>query len=234
MNIKQFETEELAASYAFDRIAANLDNGAKVFGLATGSTPLSLYRKLSQSSLDFSRTTSVNLDEYYGLAANHPQSYHQYMEQNLFQYKPFENSYLPNGTNLEVNSEIQRYNRILSEHPIDLQILGIGRNGHIGFNEPGSDFTAHTQLVNLTESTIQANQRFFESADQVPTKAYSMGIASIMAAKEIILLAFGTDKAQAVRDMIQGPVSEDLPASILQKHPNVTILLDKAAASLLN
>ena len=133
-----------------------------------------------------------------------------------------------------MEEETARYDQVLTEHPIDLQILGVGNNAHIGFNEPGSSFEATTRCVDLTDTTIQANKRFFESAEDVPTKAYSMGIKSIMDAKKIILLAFGENKAQAVKDMIEGPVTTDVPASILQEHPQVAVFLDKEAASLLN
>ena len=156
------------------------------------------------------------------------------MNKHLFSKKPFKETFIPNGLATDVEAEIARYNALLDEHPIDLQILGIGQNAHIGFNEPGSSRHTKTQLVDLAESTIQANARFFDSVEDVPTKAFSMGLASIMQSKRILLLAFGDSKAQAVKDMVEGPVSEDVPASLLQEHPNVTVYLDSAAASLLN
>ena len=155
------------------------------------------------------------------------------MQEQLFDQKPFKHSYLPDGTEQDIEKEIARYNSILTEHPIELQILGIGENAHIGFNEPGTPFDTQTQLVDLTASTIEANQRYFDRKEDVPTQAYSMGIASIMAAKQIILLAFGKNKAEAIRQTIEGPITTDVPASILQTHPNVTFVLDKDAASLL-
>nr|WP_277423386.1 glucosamine-6-phosphate deaminase [Vaginisenegalia massiliensis] len=226
-------SQEASQKVAERMIQAHDQENARVFGLATGSTPIELYQLLSQSAVDFSDSIAINLDEYYGLDQNHPQSYHTYMQNHLFRHKPFAHSYIPNGHNLDVDQEIQAYDQILKNHPIDLQLLGLGKNGHIGFNEPGSDFTSHTQLVNLTESTIQANQRFFNHNETVPTQAYSMGIASILAAKEIILLAFGEHKAQAVQAMVEGPVTPDLPASVLQTHPKVSLYLDEAAAHLL-
>ena len=146
----------------------------------------------------------------------------------LFNVKPFKKSYIPDGKKGE--EACAEYNQILKEHPIDLQILGLGQNGHIGFNEPGTPFTTPTHKVQLTKSTIEANKRFFDCVEDVPTEAYSMGIDSIMQAKSIILLAYGEKKADAVAKMIQGEITEDLPASILQKHPDVTIIIDEAAA----
>ena len=156
------------------------------------------------------------------------------MDKHLFSKKPFKETFIPNGLATDVEAELARYNALLDEHPIDLQILGIGQNAHIGFNEPGSSRETKTQLVDLTDSTIQANARFFDSVEDVPIQAFSMGLASIMQSKHILLLAFGESKAQAVKDMIEGPITEDVPASLLQEHPNVTVYLDSAAASLLN
>ena len=152
------------------------------------------------------------------------------MNQHLFSKKPFKESFVPDGMN-EADAEIKRYEKIIEEHPVDFQILGLGRNGHIGFNEPGTAFDSRTHKVALTESTIASNARFFDNEDDVPKFAYSMGIGTIMDAKAILLEAYGENKADAVQKMIEGPVTEDLPASILQQHPNVTIILDEAAAS---
>lgn len=233
MDIRIFDTEAAASQAAFELFKDTLKTGNETFGLATGSTPETLYALLSTSDLDFSQATAINLDEYLGLTADHPESYAYFMKEQLFNQKPFKSTFIPDGSNKDATQEIQRYNQVLADHPIDLQILGIGQNAHIGFNEPGSSFQAQTQLVNLTPSTIEANQRFFDSIDQVPKHAYSMGIKSIMQAKTILLLAFGHNKAEAVRAMIEGPVTEDVPASILQTHPNVKVYLDKEAAALL-
>lgn len=233
MQVKIFDTIDQASQYAFERIETALKQGATSFGLATGGTPEPLYQLLRQSDLDFSHAYAINLDEYYGLAADHPKSYATYMRQHLFDDKPFKATFIPDGSNPDVKAETQKYEAIIAQHPIDLQILGIGRNGHIGFNEPGTAFDSTTALVDLTPSTIQANQRYFPSADQVPTQAYSMGIGTIMKAKEIILLAFGEKKAQAIAQVVRGHVSLDNPATVLNHHPNVTLVLDKAAASLI-
>ncbi|GEP19225.1 glucosamine-6-phosphate deaminase [Pediococcus argentinicus] len=206
-------------------------NGAKVFGLATGSTPVTTYKEIVASDLDFSNDTSVNLDEYVGMSGDNEQSYRYFMQSHLFDFKPFKESFLPNGLAENPDEEVKRYDKVIDEHPIDLQILGIGRNGHIGFNEPGTSRDVTTHKVPLTQSTIDANARFFEREEDVPKFAYSMGLASIMKSKHIILEAFGAEKADAVKGMIEGPDTVDLPASILQNHPNVTVIIDEAAAS---
>lgn len=203
----------------------------KVMGLATGSTPLGLYKLIRESDLDFSHSTSVNLDEYVGLQPTDPQSYHYFMQEHLFSAKPFKESFFPDGANPDAAAVTKEYDQVLAQHPIDLQVLGIGQNGHIGFNEPGTSFDSHTHRVALTESTIAANARFFDNPDQVPRYAYTMGIASIMAAKRIILLAFGEEKAAAIQQTVNGPVTPAVPASILQRHPDVTLVLDEEAAS---
>ena len=234
MDIKIFDTAKEASKEVFHEFEQALANGATTFGLATGSTPEDLYAYITASDLDFSNATALNLDEYYGLPKDHPESYANFMNKHLFDKKPFKETFIPNGLATDVEGEIARYNALLDEHPIDLQILGIGQNAHIGFNEPGSSRETKTQLVDLTESTIQANARFFDSIEDVPTQAFSMGLASIMNSKHILLLAFGESKAQAVKDMIEGPVTPEVPASLLQEHPNVTVYLDAAAASKLS
>lgn len=234
MNVQVFDTAEQASQAALELFKESVKNGATTFGLATGSTPERLYQLLAESDLDFTDSISINLDEYYGLEADHPQSYHYYMNHHLFQHKPFKASYLPDGSNENSKEEVDRYNRLLEANPIDLQLLGLGANGHIGFNEPGTSFDSKTSLVELTDSTIQANKRFFDSIEEVPKQAYSMGLSSIMAAGKVVLLAFGESKAWAVKQMVEGPVTEDVPASILQNHSNVEILLDQQAAKDLN
>ncbi len=216
---------------AFELIKQAMANGAKVLGLATGSSPIPLYQDMVKSDLDFSQMTSINLDEYVGLAPDDPQSYHYFMNQHLFKSKPFKQSFIPNGLAKDPQAETARYDHVIESHPIDLQILGIGRNGHIAFNEPGSSFASKTRHVKLTENTIEANSRFFKDEAQVPHYAYCMGIASIMKSKQIILLAFGAQKAKAIKATIEGPISEQVPASVLQNHPDVTIICDDAAAS---
>ena len=216
---------------AFDLLKECLAAGAQTLGLATGSSPTALYQKMVESDLDFSKLYSVNLDEYVGLAPDHEQSYHAFMQEHLFNAKPFKESFLPDGMAENLEQAAKDYDDILSQHVIDLQILGIGSNGHIGFNEPGTSFDSQTHVVDLTDSTIEANSRFFTSRDQVPTKAISMGIASIMAAKKIIFFAYDDKKADAMVKMVNGPVTEEVPASVLQHHSDVTLILDEAAAA---
>ncbi|MDM8266727.1 glucosamine-6-phosphate deaminase [Limosilactobacillus pontis] len=231
MKIITAKTATEASARAFDIVNELMRRDQlQVMGLATGSTPLDLYKQICESNLDFSRCTSVNLDEYVGLKPTDPQSYHYFMQEHLFNAKPFKESFFPDGTNPDAGEVTRKYDRILAQHPIDLQILGIGRNGHIGFNEPGTLFDSHTHRVALTASTINANARFFENPDEVPRYAYTMGIASIMAAKRIILLAFGDAKAEAIRQTVNGPVTLEVPGSVLQRHPDVTVVLDEAAA----
>jgi len=208
-----------------------------VLGRATGSTPLGVYSLLAEyhaRGTDFSRLTTFNLDEYVGLAPDHPQSYHWYMRENFFSkvnIKP-DRIFIPNGMAEDLEAECLRYDELIKQAGgIDLQLLGIGSNGHIGFNEPGTEFGTTTHIVDLAESTIRDNARFFESIDQVPTRALSMGIKSIMQAKEVILMASGGSKADAVCAAVKGPVTTAVPASVLQLHPCVTFVVDQAAAS---
>lgn len=209
---------------------------ACVLGLATGATPIPLYRELIRREqaglMDFSRVRSVNLDEYKGLAPDHPQSYRRFMRENLFDHIniPADRSFLPDGTQTDSALECAQYDRIIEEHNgIDLQLLGIGRNAHIGFNEPDSCFACGTHQVTLTESTIAANTRFFENEAQVPRQAYSMGMQAIMQAKRVLLIASGADKAEAIRNSFFGPVTPQVPASILQLHRDVIVIADEAA-----
>ncbi|WP_414839636.1 glucosamine-6-phosphate deaminase [Carnobacterium sp. TMP28] len=217
---------------AFELIKEGMQQEAKVLGLATGSTPIALYNEMTESDLDFTDMTAINLDEYYGLSADNDQSYHYFMHEQLFAKKPFKETFVPDGL-ADEKTEPARYDKIIDEHPIDIQILGIGTNGHIGFNEPGTPFDSTTTKVSLTESTIESNKRNFETAEEVPRFAYSMGIKSILSAKKIILLAFGEEKAEAIKNTLNGPMTTDVPASALQQHPNVVVILDEAAAKLL-
>lgn len=233
VEILYVNSKEEGSQKGYEMIREALDNGAKVFGLATGSTPERLYEKLTESDVDFSNAISVNLDEYVGLPGTHEQSYRYFMEQKLFNQKPFKESHLPDGMN-EEHAEIERYEAVLSKYPVDIQILGIGHNGHIAFNEPGTALDSHTHKVALTQSTINANKRFFEKESDVPGYAYTMGLASIMKAKKIVLLAFGEDKAEAVKNLVTATEpTEDIPSTVLVNHPNVTIIVDEAAASLI-
>ncbi|KRK81044.1 glucosamine-6-phosphate deaminase [Companilactobacillus nodensis] len=231
MNIIKVKDQDLGGKEAFNIIATAIKNGAKVLGLATGSSPITMYNEMTNSDIDFSNMTSVNLDEYVGLKADNDQSYHYFMNEHLFSKKPFKNSYVPDGSNPDAAAATSEYDKIIADNPIDVQVLGIGRNGHIGFNEPGSPLDGKTSKVALTESTIEANKRFFDDEKDVPRYAYSMGIGSIMKAKKIILVAYGENKADAIAKTVNGPVTEDVPASALQNHPDVTLILDDAAAS---
>ncbi|NMB25360.1 MAG: glucosamine-6-phosphate deaminase [Firmicutes bacterium] len=207
-----------------------------VLGLATGSTPLGLYKELVQrhkAGLDFSKVTTFNLDEYYGLSPDHPASYHYYMGEHLFEHINVDRArtHIPNGANADAVQECKNYEaKIKAAGGIDLQILGIGNNGHIGFNEPGAPFGGTAGLVDLAEETIEANARFFERQEDVPRQALSMGIKSIMQCAQIVLLANGANKADAIAKAVEGPVTEALPASVLQLHPNCTFIIDEAAA----
>lgn len=209
-----------------------------VLGLATGSSPIGTYKQLikwyEKGDLDFRRVRTVNLDEYVGLAADHEQSYAHFMRVNFFDHINIDlkNTNIPDGTNMDEEEECARYNAIIRKlGGVDLQLLGIGPNGHIGFNEPGDCFVKGTHKVELTETTINANKRFFASIDDVPRYAYSMGILDIMQAERVVMVASGENKADAVRDAFFGPVTPQVPASILQLHKNFTLVADEAALS---
>ena len=234
MKIIQVENQAEGGKIAFEILKEKIEAGAKVLGLATRSSPESFYQAVINSNLDLSELTSVNLDEYVGLDASDSQSYAAFMAEHLFNYKPLKVSYLPNGKAKDVEVEMARYNKILEENPIDFQILGIGRNGHIGFNEPGTSFEEVAHLVDLDRSTIEANARFFDDISQVPTQAFSMGIKNIMSAKTIVLFAYGVEKADAIKGMVEGPITEKMPASVLQNHTDVVVIGDAAALSKLN
>lgn len=205
-----------------------------VLGLATGSTPVGIYDCLTEEywrgNVDFSQVTTVNLDEYKGLAKENEQSYYYFMQTHLFDRVNLDavRTYLPDGMNDDSRQECARYEQLIREiGGVDLQLLGLGHNGHIGFNEPGDDFPKETHLVDLQESTIEANKRFFASADEVPRQAYTMGIGTIMRAKKILIVVSGADKAEIVKKAFFGPVTPKVPASILQMHPDVTLITDQ-------
>lgn len=209
-----------------------------VLGLATGSSPEGIYAQLvewyNKGDVDFSEVTSVNLDEYRGLDKDNDQSYYYFMHKHLFDKVNInpDNTYLPNGIAKDPDEECVRYEKLIRFFGgADLQLLGIGRNGHIGFNEPSDSFDKTVHCVDLLESTIDANKRFFASADDVPKQAYSMGIGTILSAKKILLVASGEEKAEAVRASVLGPITPQVPGSILQLHPDVTLVADEAALS---
>ena len=231
MKILHEKNYDAMSARAAELLAAQvLLKPACVLGLATGSSPVGMYRRLAeqyrQGQLDFSAVTSVNLDEYCGLSPEDPQSYRYFLEENLFRHINIrrENTFVPDGLNPDHAAVCAAYDaRIAALGGIDLQVLGIGNNGHIGFNEPDDHFTVGTHVVALKESTIQANARFFEDIAQVPTHAVTMGMGAILQAKRILLLA-GAEKAAIVRQAMEGPVTPQVPASLLQLHPNVTIV----------
>ena len=233
MKVIRVENQVEGAKVALEILKEKLAQGAKTLGLATGSSPIEFYKQIIASNLDLSELTSVNLDEYVGLSEDNPQSYRYFMNEQLFNKKPFKESFLPNGVAEDSEVEVKRYNQVLADHPVDLQILGIGTNGHIGFNEPGTSFDSTVHIVDLEQSTIQANARFFEKLEDVPTQAISMGIRNILDAKSIILFAYGASKAQDIAGTVRGEVTETVPASALQGHEDVVIIADKEALSLL-
>ncbi len=210
-----------------------------ILGLATGSTPEGLYAQLvkdcQEGKISFKDVSTYNLDEYRGLENDHPQSYHYFMEQHLFNHVNIDlaATHVPDGSNPDAAAACADYEAaIKASGGVDLQLLGLGHNGHIGFNEPADTFAKETNCVELTRSTIEANSRLFDHIDEVPTQAYTMGIGTIMRAAKILVVANGQGKAQIVRDAFFGPVTPQVPASILQFHPDVTVIVDEAAASL--
>lgn len=214
-------------------------NPYATLGLATGSTVLGTYAQLrkmcANGDISFANIKAVNLDEYVGLSCDHEQSYAYYMRNNLFDHIDIDlcNTFIPCGTASDLVEECNGYNELLDIIPRDIQLLGLGSDGHVAFNEPGSAFDSRTRVVQLEASTIKDNSRLFARLEDVPQFAISMGIADIMSAQKLLLLASGLNKAQAVKDMIQGQVTEQCPASILQRHPDAIVILDKQAASLL-
>ena len=209
-----------------------------VLGLATGSTPIGTYKHLidmcNAGDISFRDVTTVNLDEYKGLAPTHDQSYRYFMNDNLFNHVDIvmENTNVPDGLAEDADEECARYDSLVESLGFaDLQLLGLGHNGHIGFNEPDSCYTKATHVVDLTESTIEANARFFASADDVPRQALTMGMGCIMAARRVLLIANGESKAEAIYNAFSGPITPECPASILQLHPDVIVVCDEAALS---
>lgn len=206
-------------------------------GLATGSTPVDLYAFLveayKQREISFKGVSTCNLDEYVGLRQDHPQSYYAFMRKHLFDHVDIDlgKTYIPDGMAPDLENECLRYESLLMLHPIDVQILGVGSNGHIGFNEPWTPFDSITHIIKLEQQTREDNARFFDDIEEVPTHAITMGIASILRAKKIVLMATSTQKAHAIKTMIEGPVTESCPASVLQTHPDVVVVIDKEAAS---
>ncbi len=212
-----------------------------VLGLATGSSPVGIYRQLvdwyNKGDLDFSQVTTINLDEYKGLAPDNEQSYRYFMNTNLFDHVNINkaNTYVPNGLEPDSKKACEEYNKIIAScGGVDLQLLGLGHNGHIGFNEPGIAFEKETHCVDLTPTTVEANKRFFASLEEVPKQAYTMGIKSIMQAKKILVIVSGKDKAEILNQALHGPITPSVPASILQLHNDVIIVADEDALGVLD
>ncbi|QLK85365.1 glucosamine-6-phosphate deaminase [Staphylococcus sp. 17KM0847] len=243
MKIINLGTSHQAAFYvATELYKQMLLNKESKLGLATGGTMIEMYKALvtllQNNRLDVSQVETFNLDEYIGLDSDHPASYHYYMRHILFdRYPMFDTAkiHLPSGITEDADEEALRYEALLDKRgPVDIQILGIGQNGHIGFNEPGTPFDSLTHRVDLTESTIEANSRYFDNREDVPKQAISMGLQSIMKAKRIILLAFGAHKKQAIAQLASGRITPEVPATILHQHPNVEVYVDHAAMVDLN
>ena len=241
MEIRIFDTMQQASEAGAEIIAQAMKaKKDTVLGLATGSTPVPMYKELirrnKSGELDFADVRTYNLDEYVGLDGTHDQSYRYFMNDNLFDHINIDkaNTHVPCGNGADHDADAKQYDEMVeAAGGIDVQVLGIGNNGHIGFNEPADVFIKGTHVVNLTESTIDANQRFFARREDVPKQAVTMGVGNIMRAKKVILLAFGKGKAEAVKAMVNGEIDPKVPASILQLHADVVVLLDREAAALL-
>lgn len=237
MKIIKVKNYDEGSLKAFEIIKSVLDvKPNAVLGLATGSSPIGIYQAMikdyNATKRSYENVVTVNLDEYMGLPKDHYESYYSFMHRNLFNHINIkeENIHLPSSVgNMEEN--VAQYETVLATYKPDVQLLGVGGNGHIGFNEPGTPFNSRTHTVTLAEKTRLDNARFFNDLSEVPTHAITMGIENILEAKKIVLVAFGENKADAIYGLVNGPVTESLPASILQKHGDVTIIVDEAAAS---
>ena len=236
LKVKNYdEMSKKAAAVIAAQIVAKPDS---VLGLATGSTPIGTYqylvKKYQERELDFSGIKTANLDEYKGLTKENDQSYYYFMNTNLFQHVNIDmnNTNIPNGMAEDANAECSRYEEVIKElGGVDLQLLGLGHDGHIGFNEPEDHFAKQTHCVDLTEMTIEANKRFFASADDVPKQAFTMGIGTIMRARKVLMIVSGKDKAAILKEALYGPVTPQVPASILQFHPDAIVIADEDALS---
>ena len=231
--------EEMSKKASEILVSIVKNNPNAILGLATGSSPIGTYQNMikdhKENGTSYKNVHTVNLDEYVGLTADHDQSYAYFMRTNLFDGLDIDlkNTNLPCGSAKDLQAECDRYNALLENYKQDVQVLGLGSNGHIGFNEPNTPFDSVTHLVDLTENTIKDNSRLFASIDEVPRQALSMGIKNIMNAKSILMVVSGKNKAEAVKGMVKGEIAPALPASVLQLHPFVTVICDKEAGSLL-
>ena len=237
--VNNYEELSKVAAKEFSKVIKEKENA--VLGLATGGSPVGMYKELikmyEQKELNFSKITTVNLDEYIGLNPEHNQSYRYFMNNNLFNHINIDksNTFVPNGLAEDLEAQCKEYDQKISElGGIDIQLLGVGNNGHIAFNEPNSELSSGTHIISLTDNTIEANARFFDNIDDVPRKAITMGVGGIMKAKKIILIASGESKAEAIKGIFSGKITTANPATMLQMHRDVTVIVDEAAAKLIN
>lgn len=237
--VNNYEELSKVAAKEFSKIIKEKENA--VLGLATGGSPVGMYKELirmyEQKELNFSKTTTVNLDEYIGLNPEHNQSYRYFMNNNLFNHINIDksNTFIPNGLAEDLEAQCKEYDQKIAElGGIDIQLLGVGNNGHIAFNEPNNELSSGTHIISLTDNTIEANARFFDNIDDVPRKAITMGVGGIMKAKKIILIASGESKAEAIKGIFSGKITTANPATMLQMHRDVTVIVDEAAAKLIN
>lgn len=241
MNILTFDTEEQLNEAGAGILSGIVQiNPSAVLGLATGGTPVGIYEKLVQTYqrglVSFKNVTTFNLDEYVGISPDHHQSYNHYMREHLFNHVDInlDHAHIPCGTAIDVEAECMQYDRMIEDAgQIDIQLLGIGHNGHIGFNEPSESLLSGTHVIELAEETKAANARYFSSEEEVPGKAITMGVGMILKSKRILLVVKGEDKARIVERALKGPISTSCPASLLQTHPQLTVLVDRAAGRLL-
>ena len=237
--VNNYEELSKVAAKEFSKIIKEKENA--VLGLATGGSPVGMYKELirmyEQKELNFSKITTVNLDEYIGLNLEHNQSYRYFMNNNLFNHINIDksNTFVPNGLAEDLEAQCKEYDQKIAElGGIDIQLLGVGNNGHIAFNEPNNELSSGTHIISLTDNTIEANARFFDNIDDVPRKAITMGVGGIMKAKKIILIASGESKAEAIKGIFSGKITTANPATMLQMHRDVTVIVDEAAAKLIN
>ncbi|OBZ12381.1 glucosamine-6-phosphate deaminase [Bacillus sp. FJAT-26390] len=241
MEIIKFDTQQELDAYAAGLFINTVnEKPSAVLGLATGSTPIGIYDKIvesyNQKKVSFKDVTTFNLDEYVGLTAENDQSYAYYMNKHLFSHIdiPSAQTHLPNGMAENLDAETARYDAMLEAQPVDIQLLGLGHNGHIGFNEPDVNLSGGTHAVKLKQETLEANARFFASMDEVPKYAITMGVGSILKANTIVLAVRGADKASIVKEALTGPITTSVPASLLQTHARVIVLLDREAGRMLD
>ena len=235
MKLYVVKNKQELSEKAYEIMMETVKGASKVtLGLATGGSPIGIYELFRNNKPEVSHVRTINLDEYIGLDKNHEQSYNYFMNDQLFNHLNFKETFVPNGANSDLDAECKGYDAIIDRHGIDLQLLGIGGNGHVAFNEPGTSFDFTTHVTDLVESTIDANSRYFENREDVPKTAITVGIKSIMDAKKILMIAYNDSKAQAIKEMIEGPVTTEIPASILQNHPDVTVIVDEDAAAMLS